>query len=179
MKKKTMLDLARISAEEFKAVEKIPVAVVLDDVRSEMNIGSVLRTADAFVIGHVALCGITACPPSPEIHKTALGAENTVKWTYYNNVMEAVAQLRHKGYKICTIEQVHGSINLQQFMITPGEKYAIIFGNEVKGVKQEVIDASDYCIELPQCGTKHSLNVSITAGLVMWDFFKAFKNLNR
>ena len=169
-----MLDLARISAEEFKAVEKIPVAVVLDDVRSEMNIGSVLRTADAFVIGHVALCGITACPPSPEIHKTALGAEDSVEWAYYNNVMEAVAQLRHKGYKICTIEQVHGSISLQQFMITPGEKYAIIFGNEVKGVSQEAVDASDCCIEIPQCGTKHSLNIANTAAIVMWHLFSQY-----
>ena len=166
-----MLDLERISPEEFKKAEKIPVVVVLDDVRSEMNIGSVMRTADAFVISEIALCGITACPPSPEIHKTALGAENTVKWTYYNNVMEAVAQLRHKGYKICAIEQVHGSISLQHFIINPSEKYAIIFGNEVKGVAQQAVDAADCCIEIPQLGTKHSLNIANSAAILMWHLF--------
>lgn len=175
MKKKSMLDLGRITAEEFKAVEKIPVAVVLDDVRSEMNIGSVFRTADAFVIDHIALCGITATPPSAEIHKTALGAEDSVDWAHYETIGEAVAQLRHKGYKICTIEQVHGSISLQQFIAKPDEKYAIIFGNEVKGVSQEAVDASDCCIEIPQCGTKHSLNIANTAAIVMWHFFHQLK----
>lgn len=169
-----MLDLERISPEEFKKAEKIPVVVVLDDVRSEMNIGSVMRTADAFVISEIALCGITACPPSPEIHKTALGAENTVKWTYYNNVMEAVAQLHHKGYKICAIEQVHGSISLQHFIINPSEKYAIIFGNEVKGVAQQAVDAADCCIEIPQLGTKHSLNIANSAAILMWHLFAQY-----
>ena len=170
-----MLDLGRISAEEFKNTEKIAVAVVLDDVRSEMNTGSVFRTADAFVIDQIALCGITATPPSPEIHKTALGAEDSVEWTHYASVMDAITELRKNGFKICTIEQVHGSISLEQFPIKKGEKYAIIFGNEVKGVSQEAVDASDCCIEIPQCGTKHSLNIANTAAIVMWHFFQKLK----
>ena len=170
-----MLDLGRISAEEFKNTEKIAVAVVLDDVRSEMNTGSVFRTADAFVIDQIALCGITATPPSPEIHKTALGAEDSVEWTHYASVMDAITELRKNGFKICTIEQVHGSISLEQFPIKKEEKYAIIFGNEVKGVSQEAVDASDCCIEIPQCGTKHSLNIANTAAIVMWHFFQKLK----
>ncbi len=166
-----MLDLHRISAEEFKQVEKIPVAVVLDDVRSEMNVGSVFRTADAFVIEHIALCGITGKPPSHEIHKTALGAEDSVEWSYHSSALEAVEQLREQGYKICSIEQVHGSISLEAFTIVPGEKYALVFGNEVKGVSQAVVDASDCCIEIPQQGTKHSLNIACSAAIVMWHFF--------
>ena len=170
-----MLDLGRITAEEFKSVDKIPVTVVLDDVRSEMNIGSVFRTADAFVINHIALCGITATPPSAEIHKTALGAEDSVDWAHYPTVIQAIERLRGEGYKICTIEQVHGSISLQEFDAKPGEKYAIIFGNEVKGVKQNIVDMSDGCLEIPQFGTKHSLNVSVTAGIVVWEFAKLLK----
>jgi len=173
MKKKSMLDLHRVSAEEFKAVEKIPVAVVLDDVRSEMNVGSVFRTADAFVIEHIALCGITGKPPSHEIHKTALGAEDSVSWSYHASVLEAVQQLRLEGYTICSIEQVHGSVSLEQFTIEPGKKYALVFGNEVKGVSQAVVDASDCCIEIPQHGTKHSLNIACSAAIVMWHFFSA------
>ena len=171
MLKKSMLDLHRISAEEFKQVEKIPVAVVLDDVRSEMNVGSVFRTADAFVIERIALCGITGTPPSHEIHKTALGAEDSVEWSYHSSALEAVEQLREQGYKICSIEQVHGSISLEAFPIVPGEKYALVFGNEVKGVSQAVVDASDCCIEIPQQGTKHSLNIACSAAIVMWHFF--------
>lgn len=172
MKKKTMLELHRIDAEQFKSVKKMPVAVVLDDVRSEMNIGSVLRTADAFVVSHVALCGITATPPTPEIHKTALGAEDSVEWKHYPSATDAVERLRAQGYTICAIEQVHGSVSLERFEVKPGEKYAIIFGNEVKGVSQEAVDASDCCIEIPQCGTKHSLNIANTAAIVMWHFFR-------
>lgn len=175
MKKKSMLELGRITTEEFKSVAKIPVAVVLDDVRSEMNIGSVMRTADAFVINHIALCGISATPPSAEIHKTALGAEDSVEWAHYTTVMHAVEHLRGLGYKICAIEQVHGSVSLERFTVKPGEKYAIIFGNEVKGVSQEAVDASDCCIEIPQCGTKHSLNIANTAAIVMWHFFSQIK----
>lgn len=173
MKKKSMLDLHRVSAEEFKAVEKIPVAVVLDDVRSEMNVGSVFRTADAFVIEHIALCGITGKPPSHEIHKTALGAEDSVSWSYHTSALEEVQQLRLEGYTICSIEQVHGSVSLEQFTIEPGKKYALVFGNEVKGVSQAVVDASDCCIEIPQHGTKHSLNIACSAAIVMWHFFSA------
>lgn len=171
-----MLDLHRVSAEEFKQVEKIPVAVVLDDVRSEMNVGSVFRTADAFVIEHIALCGITGKPPSHEIHKTALGAEDSVAWSYHRTAIEAVEQLRKQGYKICAIEQVHGSVSLESFSIEPGEKYALVFGNEVKGVSQAVVDASDCCIEIPQHGTKHSLNIACSAAIVMWQFFNSMQN---
>ena len=170
-----MLDLHRISAEEFKQVEKIPVAVVLDDVRSEMNVGSVFRTADAFVIERIALCGITGKPPSHEIHKTALGAEDSVEWSHFKTAIEAVEQLREQGYKICSIEQVHGSISLEEFPIDHQKKYAIVFGNEVKGVSQAVVDKSDCCIEIPQFGTKHSLNIACTAAIVMWHFFNALK----
>lgn len=172
MKKKSMIELQRISCEEFKTVQKIPLVVVLDDVRSLNNIGSIFRTADAFLIHHICLCGITATPPHPDIHKTALGAEESVDWVHYDDVCSAIDDLRSKGYKICSIEQVKGSLNFSQFIINKDDKYAVIFGNEVKGVKQEAVDMSDCCIEIPQCGTKHSLNVSITAGIVMWDFFK-------
>ena len=170
-----MLDLHRVSAEEFKQVEKIPVAVVLDDVRSEMNVGSVIRTADAFVIERIALCGITGKPPSHEIHKTALGAEDSVEWTYYKTAVEAVERLREQGYTICSIEQVHGSVSLEEFTIDSGKKYALVLGNEVKGVSQAVVDLSDCCIEIPQLGTKHSLNVACSAAIVMWNFFNALK----
>ncbi len=175
MQKKSMLDLHRISAEEFKQVEKIPVAVVLDDVRSEMNVGSVFRTADAFVIERIALCGITATPPKHEIHKTALGAEDSVAWTYHKTALEAVEQLREQGYTICSIEQVHGSVSLEEFTIDPRKKYALVLGNEVKGVSQVVVDASDCCIEIPQLGTKHSLNIACSAAITMWHFFNALK----
>ena len=170
-----MLDLHRVDVEQYKTMEKIPVAVVLDDVRSEMNVGSVFRTADAFVIKQIALCGITGKPPSHEIHKTALGAEDSVEWTYHKTALEAVEKLRGRGYKICAIEQVHGSISLESFPIVPSEKYALVFGNEVKGVSQTVVDASDCCIEIPQHGTKHSLNIACTAAIVMWHFFNAIK----
>ncbi len=173
MLKKSMLDLHRVDVEQYKTVEKIPVAVVLDNVRSEMNVGSVLRTADAFVINQVVLCGITGKPPSHEIHKTALGAEDSVDWSYSESALEAVEQLRKQGYTICSIEQVHGSVSLEQFTIEPGKKYALVFGNEVKGVSQAVVDASDCCIEIPQHGTKHSLNIACSAAIVMWHFFEA------
>ena len=169
-----MLELHRITCDEFKNVKKIPLVVVLDDVRSLNNIGSVFRTADAFVVEKIYLCGITATPPHPDIHKTALGAEESVAWEYCDDVMKCVEKLKADGYEVCSIEQVHNSISLEQFKVEEKEKYAVVLGNEVKGVKQSVVDASDYCIELPQYGTKHSLNVSITAGIVMWDFFKAF-----
>lgn len=167
-----MLELQRINNDEFKVIPKIPLIVILDDIRSLNNIGSIFRTADAFLIEHIYLCGITATPPHPDIHKTALGAEDSVEWSYHKSIIEAINKLKDKGYKICSIEQVQNSINLSQFIINSDNKYAIIMGNEVKGVNQEVIDISDCCIEIPQCGTKHSLNVSISAGIVMWDFFK-------
>lgn len=175
MKKKSMLDLHRVDVDEYKEVAKIPLVVVLDNVRSEMNVGSVFRTGDAFVIEGVVLCGITSQPPRPEIHKTALGAEESVQWKYYKETLDAVNYLRGEGYKILSIEQVHGSTSLEKFFTKPGEKYAVIFGNEVKGVQQEVVDASDGCIEIPQLGTKHSLNIANTAAIVMWHVFQQCK----
>lgn len=165
-----MLELHRVGVEEYKKVEKLPVTVVLDNVRSEMNVGSVFRTADAFLIERICLCGITPQPPKAEIHKTALGAEESVAWQYYPTTLAAVEQLRAEGYRICSIEQVHDSVSLDQYVIEPGRKTAIVLGNEVKGVSQEVVDASDVCIEIPQHGTKHSLNISCCAAIVMWCF---------
>ncbi len=175
MKKKTMLELERIDCEEYHHVKKIPLVVILDDIRSLNNIGSVFRTADAFLIEKIYLCGITATPPSPDIHKTALGAENSVDWEYRENIMDLLDELKKKEYKICSIEQVNGSVSLEQYEVNKEVKHAVILGNEVKGVQQQVVDASDLCLELPQYGTKHSLNVSITAGIVMWHFFTAVK----
>ena len=168
--KKSMLELHRVGVEEYKKVEKLPVTVVLDNVRSEMNVGSVFRTADAFLIERICLCGITPQPPKAEIHKTALGAEESVAWQYYPTTLAAVEQLKAEGYRICSIEQVHDSVSLDQYVIEPGRKTALVLGNEEKGVSQEVVDASDVCIEIPQHGTKHSLNISCCAAIVMWCF---------
>lgn len=170
-----MLELHRIDVDEFKETPKIPLVVILDDIRSLNNIGSVFRTADAFVVEHIYLCGITATPPHPDIHKTALGAEDSVSWSHEPDVTGLVKRLQIQGVTVCAIEQVHHSISLEDFKVEKGRKYAIIMGNEVKGVAQEAVDAADYAIEIPQCGTKHSLNVSISAGIVIWDFFKQMK----
>lgn len=170
MRKLRTIEMHRLSVEEFKEAKKLPLVVVLDDVRSLYNVGSVFRTSDAFRVSGICLCGITATPPHPEIHKTALGAEDSVAWKYYQNTMDAVMELRNQGYTICSIEQVEGSTKLQNFRLDAAKKYAVILGNEVKGVKQEVVDASDCCLEIPQFGTKHSLNVSVTAGIVIWEF---------
>ena len=172
MKKKSVLDLKRISQEEFKRVEKISLTVILDNVRSLNNIGSVFRTADAFRVECIYLCGITATPPHTDIHKTALGAEFTVDWKYVNNAVETVDNLRSEGYVVYSVEQAEGSIMLDELTLDRSKKYAVVMGNEVKGVQQEVIDHSDGCIEIPQYGPKHSLNVSVTAGIVIWDLFK-------
>lgn len=161
----------RLTVDEFKEAEKLPLVVVLDNIRSLHNIGSVFRTADAFRLKGIVLCGITACPPHPEMHKTALGAEFTVSWNYVNNTVEAVDNLHQQGYKVLAIEQAEHSTLLHEFTLDKGEKYAVVMGNEVKGVQQEVIDCCDGCIEIPQYGTKHSLNVSVTAGIVIWDLF--------
>lgn len=165
--------MERLTVEEFQKAEKLPLVVVLDDVRSMHNVGSVFRTGDAFRIEAVYLCGITSTPPSSEIHKTALGAEDSVTWKYYPTAMEAVEALRNNGYEIYAIEQAHGSTKLQTFTPINNKKYAVILGNEVKGVHQEVIDTSDGCLEIPQFGTKHSMNVSVTAGIIIWHFAKA------
>ena len=176
MRKLKITELNRITAEEFKYSEKIPLIVVLDDVRSMHNIGSVFRTADAFRVACIYLCGITAIPPHPDMHKTALGAEYTVDWKYVKNTMEGVKELQSLGYLVYAVEQAEGSVMLDELELDKSKKYAVILGNEVKGVKQEVIDQSNGCIEIPQYGTKHSLNVSVTAGIVIWDLFNKLKN---
>ena len=175
MRKLKITELNRISIEEFKEADKLPLVVVLDDIRSLHNIGSVFRTADAFRIECIYLCGITATPPHPEMHKTALGAEFTVDWKYVNNAVETGDNLRSEGYVVYSVEQAEGSIMLDELTLDRSKKYAVVMGNEVKGVQQEVIDHSDGCIEIPQYGTKHSLNVSVTAGIVIWDLFKKLK----
>ena len=164
--------MGRIDRDAFAQAEKLPLVVVLDNVRSLHNVGSVFRTSDAFRVERIMLCGITATPPSAEIHKTALGAEDVVEWHYFESTMDAVAALREQGYRIYSIEQCQGSIALQDFVTMQGERYAVVLGNEVKGVQQVVVDASDGAIEIPQFGTKHSLNVSVTAGMVIWEFAK-------
>lgn len=172
MRKLKITELNRLTADEYKGATKLPVVVVLDEVRSLNNVGSVFRTADAFRMEAVYLCGITATPPSAEIHKTALGAEETVEWRYYEKTMDAVVELKRKGYVLCAVEQAVGSVSLEKLSLNGKEKYALIVGHEVKGVQQAVVDACDMCIEIPQYGTKHSLNVSVAAGIVMWDFYK-------
>lgn len=172
MRKLKVTELNRLTPEAFKESAKIPLVVVLDHVRSLHNVGSVFRTSDAFRIEAIYLCGITACPPHPEIHKTALGAEDTVNWVYFNDTSGAVDNLKKAGYTVCAVEQAEGSVMLDNLLLNKDKKYAVILGNEVKGVQQTVVDKCDLCIEIPQYGTKHSLNVSVTAGIVIWDFFK-------
>lgn len=175
MRKLKITELNRLNVEEFKHSQKMPLVVVLDDVRSLHNVGSVFRSADAFRVEGICLCGITAQPPQPEIHKTALGAENTVAWQYFDRALDAVEHLHQAGYTVYAVEQVEGSIMLDKLQIeAPHGRYAVVLGNEVKGVRQEVVDACDGCIEIPQYGTKHSLNVSVTAGIVIWEFGKRF-----
>ncbi len=173
MRKLRTIEMNRLTIDEFKQAEKMPLIVVLDDVRSLHNVGSVFRTSDAFRVEAVWLCGITATPPHPEIHKTALGAEDSVDWRYFKTADEAVAELHRQGYFVYSIEQVEGSTKLQHLDV-PNSPYAIVLGNEVKGVHQSVVDASDGCLEIPQFGTKHSLNVSVTAGIVIWEFARRF-----
>lgn len=162
----------RLTPEEFKSTSKLPLVVVLDNVRSMHNVGSVFRTADAFLIEAVYLCGITCTPPHAEIHKTALGAENTVDWQHFADTHDAVSQLKADGYVVFAIEQAVGSTLLPDLQLDPNQKYAVILGNEVKGVQQSVVDNCDGCIEIPQYGTKHSLNVSVTGGVIIWEFFR-------
>lgn len=180
--KLSVLEMNRLSVEEFHEAEKMPLVVVLDDVRSLYNIGSVFRTADAFRVESIYLCGISATPApaegapectlkaQQEIHKTALGAEESVNWKYFPTALEAVSQLHAEGYEVLAVEQCHGSTMLNDFRPEVGKRYAVILGNEVKGVHQEVIDQCDGCLEIPQYGTKHSLNVSVTGGIVIWSF---------
>lgn len=174
MRKLENSELERKSIEGFKKSEKTPLILVLDDVRSLHNIGSVFRTADAFLVEKIILCGITATPPNKEIHKTALGATETVAWEHYDNVLEAIATLKNDDVITLAIEQVESAIFLQDFKVDPSKKYALVFGNEVHGVAQEAVAICDGCIEIPQLGTKHSLNISVSAGIVVWDLFKQF-----
>lgn len=179
MRKKTIEELTRTTLEAYREAPKLPVAVVLDNVRSQNNIGSVLRTADAFRIEKVILCGICTPPPSPEIHKTALGAEDSVAWEYCADTLAAVEALKAQGYTICAVEQVYNSVALNDFTPDTGAKYALVLGNEVAGVAQDVVDAAHICLEIPQEGTKHSLNIAVTAGIAMWHFYEklTFNNI--
>lgn len=172
MRKKLNSELHRVTPDEYKKMSKTPVIVVADNIRSLHNVGSLFRTCDAFGMEGVYLCGITACPPNKEIHKTALGAECSVPWTFFQQTEDAVEQLKSSGYTVLAIEQTVGSVMLDDWRMEPDRKYAFIFGNEVKGVGQSVADLCDGSIEIPQVGTKHSLNVSVSAGVVLWEFFK-------
>jgi tRNA G18 (ribose-2'-O)-methylase SpoU len=176
MRKLAVTELQRIDIDTFKQSKKTPLTVVLDNVRSLHNVGSIFRTADAFRIERIYLCGITATPPNAEIHKTALGAENSVEWAFFDDALTAVQLLKQQEYTVFAVEQAENSISLPQLQLDPTKRYAIVLGNEVKGVQQQVVDACQGCIEIPQFGTKHSLNVSIAAGLVMWDAFKQLAN---
>jgi tRNA G18 (ribose-2'-O)-methylase SpoU len=170
--KTKITDMNRLSAEEFKQAKKMPLVVVLDNIRSLHNIGSIFRTADAFRVEQIYLCGNTGTPPNAEIHKTALGAEFSVAWTYREHSLDAVRELKQAGYTVFCIEQTSNAAMLPHLPMREGKNYAIVLGNEVKGVAQEVIDASDGCIEIPQYGTKHSLNVSVAGGILMWECFR-------
>lgn len=172
MRKLSVTELQRIDIDTFKQSQKIPLIVVLDNVRSLHNVGSVFRTADAFRVAHICLCGITATPPHAEIHKTALGAEDSVEWTFFEDTLDAIHSLQQQDYTVYAVEQTENSISLPDLQLDPNKRYAIVLGNEVKGVQQKVVDACQGCIEIPQFGTKHSLNVSVAASLVMWDAFK-------
>ncbi|MDG1954002.1 MAG: RNA methyltransferase [Polaribacter sp.] len=175
MRKLKNSELGRISVDEFKEVVKTPLIVILDNIRSLNNVGSVFRTSDAFLIEKIYLCGITATPPNKEIHKTALGATESVEWEYVKDTFELVEKLKSEKVKVLSIEQAENSTMLNDFIPEENQKYAVVMGNEVKGVQQEVVSASDYCIEIPQLGTKHSLNISVSCGVVLWDLFNKLK----
>lgn len=172
MRKLENSELDRKSIEDFKSAEKTPLILVLDDIRSLHNIGSVFRTADAFLIEKIYLCGITATPPNKEIHKTALGATETVAWEHVDHVLDVISNLQNDNVAVFAVEQVENSIFLQDFKTETGKKYALVFGNEVFGVNQNAVAACDGCIEIPQLGSKHSLNISVSAGIVVWDLFQ-------
>lgn len=165
-------ELNRISTEEFKKAAKLPVVIILDNVRSQNNVGSVFRTSDAFRVEKIYLCGITSTPENREVHKTALGAEDAVAWEYVKETADVITKLKAEGYRIYAIEQAENSMSLETLSIEMTGKYALVFGNEVKGVQQEVIDNSDACVEIPQFGTKHSFNISVTVGIVLWQLVK-------
>jgi len=175
MKKLKNAELNRLNIEAFKKAQKTPLIIVLDNIRSLNNIGSVFRTADAFLIKKIYLCGITAQPPHKDIHKTALGATDSVEWVYKKSTQKAIDELKKDQTVIVSIEQVEGAIPLQDFKPEKSKTYALVFGNEVKGVQQEVVDQSDFCVEIPQYGTKHSLNISVSAGICIWEFFRKLR----
>lgn len=175
MRKLKNRELDRLSVEDFKQTKKTPIIVVLDNIRSLNNIGSVFRTSDAFLVKKIYLCGITATPPHKDIHKTALGSTETVEWEYVENIMDLVQHLKSENIKVISIEQAENATMLNEFQPESNATYALIFGNEVKGVKQEVVSASDVVLEIPQFGTKHSLNISVSAGIVIWDLFAKLK----
>ncbi len=172
MKRLNMDELNRLTVEEFRQAGKLPVMVILDDIRSQHNIGSVFRTCDAFRITHIFLCGITARPPSREIQKSALGATESVSWSYHDSSAELIRTLKEQKYLIVSVEQVSGSVSPDKFIPPPNKKTVLVFGNEVRGVPQEIIDLSDTCIEIPQFGTKHSFNISVSAGIVLWEIYR-------
>ena len=176
MRKLKNSELDRLSVNDFKAVAKTPLVIILDNIRSLNNIGSVFRTSDAFLIEKIYLCGITATPPHKDIHKTALGSTETVAWEYVENTLDLVNKLKAEGITMCAIEQAENATMLNDFTPLPHTTYALIFGNEVKGVAQDVVSASDVVIEIPQFGTKHSLNISVSVGVVVWDLFSKLKN---
>lgn len=175
MRKLLNEELGRPTLEECATQDKLPVVIVLDNVRSAQNVGSFFRTADAFGIGRIALCGISATPPNREIHKTALGAEQSVEWSYHPTTLECIESLRQEGYRIIAIEQIEGATMLNNFRAESTERYALVFGNEVDGIDQAVADIVDGAIEIPQVGIKHSLNVSVSAGILMWELFRQMR----
>ena len=174
MRKLKNKELERKTVEEFKASSKLPFVIVLDNIRSLNNVGSFFRTADAFLVDEIHLCGISATPPNKEIHKTALGSTDSVNWKYFAYTTDSIKYLKENKYRIYAIEQADNSVALNDFVVTPYDKYALIFGNEVKGVQQSIINLCNGCVEIPQYGTKHSINVSVSGGVVMWEFFKQY-----
>ena len=174
MKKLSMAELNRITVDDFKSVEKNPLVVVLDNIRSLNNIGSVFRTSDAFRVQSIYLCGITGTPPNKEIHKTALGATESVDWQYFENTEDAVRELQSKKFRVYAVEQAFGSVMLNNFTVEENTPIAVVFGNEVNGVREDVMNLVDGCIEIPQFGTKHSFNIAVSAGIVLWELFKIY-----
>ena len=167
-RKKDIFELTRCSVGQYIKMEKLPIAVMLDNVRSMYNVGSVFRSSDAFLISELILCGITGCPPHPEISKSALGADESVKWSHHGNALEVASKMKEEGWKVCVLEQAHNSVPLQDFKRLPDEKYLLVAGNEVSGVSQEIVDIADVVLEIPQFGVKHSLNVSVSVGIALW-----------
>lgn len=169
--KKNIIELTNCTVEEYHKKRKLPVIVLADNVRSMQNVGSVFRTSDAFMMEKVVLAGISGCPPHPEISKTALGADESVEWEYTSTPLEYLEKMKNEGWRICALEQAHDSVELQKFVPEAGEKYILVIGNEVEGVDQKIVDIADYILEIPQCGVKHSLNVSVSCGIALWHFF--------